>query len=217
MTVLSKDFNIIFYVKNKGNLLNNLPFKFTVCHDLNYMKNNTFKISLNLIFIILNELFFNPKLIFSKSKVKELLVILSDILENSNSFLNFLYLKDLTPTMIFYTYWFDEWNNILSYARKNNDFKKFKLISRTHGFDLYDYRSKYYKIPFRKNQLNYTDKIVSISFDGYKYLTEKYPQLKSKFSFSRLGTDLIGQNPFNYSEPFVMVSCSSFCSFKTNR
>ena len=216
MTVLSKDFNIIFYVKNKGNLLNNLPFKFTVCHDLKYMKNNTFKISLNLIFIILNELFFNPKLIFSKSKVKELLVILSDILENSNSFLNFFISKRFnTNNDIFYTYWFDEWNNILSYARKkNNDFKKFKLISRTHGFDLYDYRSKYYKIPFRKNQLNYTDKIVSISFDGYKYLTNKYPQLKSKFSFSRLGTDLMGQNPFNYSGTFVMVSCSSFVHLK---
>ena len=47
------------------------------------------------------------------------MVILSDILENSNSFLNFFLSKKFnTKNDIFYTYWFDEWNNILSYARK---------------------------------------------------------------------------------------------------
>ncbi len=216
MTILSKDFNIIFYVKHKGTLQTNLPFKFKVCQELIYKKKNTVKISSNLVSIILKELVFNPQLIFNKSKVKELMVILSDILENSNSFLNFFLNKKFNINNdIFYTYWFDEWNNILCYARKkNNYFKKFKLISRTHGFDLYDYRSNYYKIPFRKNQLNYTDKIISISFDGYKYLINKYPILKSKFSFSRLGTDLIGQNPFNYSDTFVIVSCSSFIHLK---
>ncbi len=216
MTILSKDFNIIFYVKHKGDLLTNLPFKFKVCEEIIYKKKNIVNINSNLISLILKELFLNPKLFFSKSKVKELMVILSDNLENSNSFLRFFSSRKFNiKNDIFYTYWFDEWNNILTYARKkNNHFNKFKLISRAHGFDLYDYRSKYSKIPFRKNQLNFTDKIISISFDGYKYLTKKYPFFKSKFSFSRLGTDLIGQNPFSNSGPFVMVSCSSFIHLK---
>ena len=70
MTILSKDFNIIFYVKNKGNLLKNLPFEFTVCHDFKYMEKNTFKISLNLIFIILNELFLTQNLYLVNLKLK---------------------------------------------------------------------------------------------------------------------------------------------------
>ncbi len=216
MRVLSKEFNIVFYVKQRGEILKDLPFKFEICYDFTYEKKNKIKLTVNLVLLIFKELLLNPQLIFSLGKVKELMVILSDNIKNSNSFLSYFQSNIFNSECdIFYTYWFDEWNNILSYLKKeNNDFKKFKLISRVHGFDLYNYRSKYFKIPFRNNQLKYSDKIVSISLNGYKYLIKNHPLYNYKFNYSRLGTVSAGLNPLNNSNTFVLVSCSSIIPLK---
>lgn len=129
MRVLSKEFNIVFYVKERGEILKDLPFKFEICYDFTYKKKNKIKFTVNLVLLIFKELLLNPQLIFSLDKVKELMVILSDNINNSNSFLSYFQSNIFnSENDIFYTYWFDEWNNILSYLKKeNNDFKKFKL------------------------------------------------------------------------------------------
>ena len=63
MRVLSKEFNIVFYVKQRGEILKDLPFKFEICYDFTYEKKNKIKLTVNLVLLIFKELLLNPQLI----------------------------------------------------------------------------------------------------------------------------------------------------------
>tara|TARA_B110001452_G_scaffold266399_1_gene273175 strand:+ start:457 stop:1677 length:1221 start_codon:yes stop_codon:yes gene_type:complete len=216
MTFLSREFNIIFYVKKRSEILENLSFKYEICNNFRYVKKNKTRLSFTLIKLMIKEFFYNPRIILSISDVKELMVVLSDNIENSNTFSKYLKSKTFNLNQdFFYTYWFDEWNNILCITKlQNSYFEKFKLISRAHGFDLYNYRSKFNKIPFRANQLKFTDKIVAVSYDGFKYLKKNHKSFADKFRYNRLGTNFVDFNPHINSNTLVVVSCSSIVEIK---
>lgn len=113
-----------------------------------------------------------------------------------------------------YTFWWEEWNFSLSYLKHIKKINN-KIVSKVHGFDLFDERSKFGKIPFRDFQLKYTEKVFSISEKGCQYLKSKYPSQSAKFEVSRLGTFDLGMNPLqDYNETIVLVSCSSMVPIK---
>lgn len=116
---------------------------------------------------------------------------------------------------IFYTYWFDEWTSILSLVQKKYS-KNIKLITRAHGFDLYDYRSLQGYIFPRSLQMKYIDSVYAISKDGTRYLESKFPGAKNKIHTSRLGiTKTHSQELLNNAgESIVITSCSAVIGLK---
>jgi glycosyltransferase involved in cell wall biosynthesis len=65
--------------------------------------------------------------------------------------------------------------------------RKKVMVSRCHGFDLYEERHEHGYIPFRKKQLKFLKHIFPISINGEKYLRKKYPKFTSKVKVQRLG------------------------------
>ena len=95
-------------------------------------------------------------------------------------------IKTEASDLLFYTYWFDEWATILSILSKKRLIKEY--VSKVHGFDLYEFRRKSNKIPFRNFQLSYVSKLFFISKDGRDYFIKKYPKFHKKYFISYLGT-----------------------------
>lgn len=100
-----------------------------------------------------------------------------------------------------------------------------KIVSRAHGYDLYEYRNATEYLPFRKYIQESLDEIFFISEDGRKYfdeLIEKKGVLKNVgaiHSISRLGT--FKENILHsvddvdtQSNEVVIASCSSIVGLK---
>lgn len=83
-------------------------------------------------------------------------------------------------------------------------------VSRAHGFDLYEYRSKNHYLPCRKYILSGLSEIASISEDGKRYLTTQYPDINMSISIRRLGAKDVGKMQLISNEGPVLrlVSCA---------
>ncbi len=112
----------------------------------------------------------------------------------------------------FYSYWFNNWSTVLAILKSKGIIKKF--IARAHGFDLYEDRSKYGFISFRKFQLKWIDNLFLISEDGLHYLSDKYPKYKNKLIVSKLGTKDLGQNIESSKNEVVVLSVSNIIPIK---
>jgi len=108
---------------------------------------------------------------------------------------------------VFHTYWLAYETFALGLIKQQN--KLLKLVSRVHGFDLYDERGEKSLTFIKPLNLILPDRVYSISQHGRKYLIENYPHAKSKIITSYLGTT----EPDFQVEPtandtFRIVSCS---------
>ncbi|MGZ3861860.1 MAG: N-acetyl sugar amidotransferase [Bacteroidia bacterium] len=119
--------------------------------------------------------------------------------------------KNFTDIKV-YSFWFNEWATIASILKSNRN--DVQIISRAHGFDLYEERHKSKFIPFRRFQLQNLEKLVTISGHGLKYIIERYPQYSSRFSLSYMGTTANGTNPGSYDGTIKLVSCSRIIPLK---
>lgn len=114
---------------------------------------------------------------------------------------------DKDSEIIFYSYWmhFHCYTAILL----KKYFKNSKVVTRCHGFDLYEYRNKFDYIPLRKYITFNVDEIYTISNDGKEYLSQKYHNINDKISISRLGTNDYGYLDSKLSRDILkIVSCS---------
>ena len=85
--------------------------------------------------------------------------------------------------------------------------KNVKLISRAHGYDLYEGVNPLGYLPLRAYLLNKVDALFPCSINGENHIKKKYPVFDAKISHSYLGTPDSGIN--RGSEPgFHIVSCS---------
>lgn len=115
---------------------------------------------------------------------------------------------------IFYTYWNNYYSLPPVFHKK--EFSNCVLISRFHGFDLYDERKKYGYQPF-KNKINEVyDKLIFASEYAKNYYCNKYANLdKNKAITSRLGTKSINiKTNHKEKEDFLIVSCSNLVPLK---
>lgn len=122
--------------------------------------------------------------------------------------------KEKTPT-IYYTFWFYYYTYSLTknICRHNN----IKIITRVHGFDLYNERYSGGRQPFKQIMLKKVDKVFFISEAGRKYFQKIYEdKYNSKFFVNRLGTKRAElSNPEKVEgEWFRIVSCSSVIELK---
>lgn len=129
-----------------------------------------------------------------------------------------LQFKTEHPTFVaFYSYWFMD-QALLACLLRERYQENFltKVISRAHGYDLYESRNKSNSIPFRNLVFKKIDIVYSCSKDGADYLIQKYPQWKDKIEVSYLGTIDYGIQTKSEScnEGFHIVSCSNLISLK---
>lgn len=107
----------------------------------------------------------------------------------------------------FYTYWFDQAAFGIGMAKHRHP--DLKLVSRAHGYDLYEERYSPAYLPLRYEAFRMTDILFPDSEMGKKYLSERYPQFKAKFETSRLGVPALGFVTRASSDGvFRILSCS---------
>ena len=87
--------------------------------------------------------------------------------------------------ILIYSYWFDEWATVLAIAKKRSVIDYF--VCRSHGFDLYNYRSSDHY--FRFFQMKFVDKVYAISQDGCNHLKDNFPSFSYKIDQAYLGSN----------------------------
>ncbi len=105
------------------------------------------------------------------------------------------------------TFWFDELAMGIGLAK--NGYPSLRVISRAHGYDLYE--ELYGDWPCRPRAIELVDGLFPDSDIGVNYLREKYPRFKEKYEAALLGVKDPG-GIANPSEDGVLrfVSCSNF-------
>lgn len=113
----------------------------------------------------------------------------------------------------FYSYWLYE--TALIAVNLSKRFKDCNVISRGHGFDIYEYRHKHNYMPYRNYIFQNLDKIFTISKDGYNYILNNYNLDNNKVSIRRLGTNKKYKNRYcKVGDKITLVSCSNIVSVK---
>lgn len=92
---------------------------------------------------------------------------------------------------------------------------KANLVSRCHGFDIYEYRSFISYLPFQEYIVKKMDNLFPCSKDGEEYLKEKYPSQSAKITTEYLGVaDRFNTKIPERKEIFNIVSCSNIIPVK---
>ena len=115
---------------------------------------------------------------------------------------------------IYYSYWFNDLPFVCINLKNKLHKKNIKIISRAHGYDLYDYRNITNVIPFRKYVLENIDHVFTCSDDGCQYLKERYPMYDQKISYSYLGTIDNGLGNTEIHDSYNIVTCSAIIKLK---
>lgn len=71
----------------------------------------------------------------------------------------------------------------------NRKYPNAKLVTRCHGYDLYEERDKDFYQPFRRLIFSKMDLIAPISNSGKTYLSERYGKIQPEIRICRLGVD----------------------------
>lgn len=114
---------------------------------------------------------------------------------------------------IFYSYWLDEKALALALLMLKNP--EIKVVSRAHGWDVYEERHPNNYLPFRNLMGENLDSVYSISQNGNSYLMNRYPAFKEKLQTSRLGTlPLVSLPEKLKSDSIHLLSISSIIPLK---
>lgn len=120
----------------------------------------------------------------------------------------------LQADTVLYSYWMVTQAMICALLKRK--VPGMRMVTRCHGYDIYEYRAPGDYLPFRDFIFRQADAICPISDDGVRYLKETYPTLEAeKIHLHRLGTMDRGLTPpAQNGEPFRIVSCSALISLK---
>ena len=88
---------------------------------------------------------------------------------------------------LFYSYWFDHIAMGLGLIKEI--YPQVKVVSRAHGYDIYEEQYFPYYWPCRRQALFNLDKLFPASNDGKQYLCNRYPEFKDLFETAHLGTE----------------------------
>ncbi len=76
--------------------------------------------------------------------------------------------------LLIYSFWFDDYFLGLIFLKNKYNLK---LVVSAHGYDLYEFRNKGNRIPFREYALSHVNMVFPDSYAGVDYLKMKYPKL----------------------------------------
>lgn len=114
---------------------------------------------------------------------------------------------------ILYSYWFD--HAATSFTMIKQDFRRTKVVSRAHGYDIYEQYYYPYYWPCRRETLDGLDALFVASDAGRNYFAERYPEYASRIWTAHLGIE----NPGFITHPstdgvFRVVTCSHIVPIK---
>ena len=116
---------------------------------------------------------------------------------------------------IFYTYRFEFQPYTALLVKQKLHLEETRVVSRAHGYDLYEERSAGEYIPLRGYILEHLDKVFPCSKAGENYLQKKYPMWVDKITTRYLGTNDYGVEEYRCNDlPFRIVSCSNVIKIK---
>lgn len=108
---------------------------------------------------------------------------------------------------IFYTYWFDDSAMGIGLAKKK--LPHIRVVTRAHGYDLYEERYDFPYWPCRFAALALMDRVFSASDAGLLYLQTRYPQFKERYQTALLGVLPSGfLSQYSQDGSLHIVSCS---------
>jgi glycosyltransferase involved in cell wall biosynthesis len=112
-----------------------------------------------------------------------------------------------------YSYWCND--NALGLALWKKKNINIKVLCRAHGWDLYEERSDFNYLPYRKILGNNLDGLFFISTQGMKYWKYSYGNTTS-LKISRLGTKEVNfkEKEISSKQSHLIVSCSSLIPLK---
>lgn len=118
---------------------------------------------------------------------------------------------------LFYFYWFDY--KCFGLTMHKHKFPNIKIIARTHGYDLYDYRELYGKQFFKPQMDRRLERLIFAAQYAKDYYLSRYgKQDGRKYPLYRLGVasqDMLVENRKDgYLEEFLLLSCSNVISIK---
>lgn len=125
------------------------------------------------------------------------------------------HIVDLESEGIIYSYWYTE--KVLAITLHKKKFVNYKIITRTHGYDLYDERvEKTVRQPFKRIMNRNLDKVFFASEYAKKYYMEKMGKDGcGKYMVSKIGTCPVTEEiQKECKEHFVLVSCSRVIKLK---
>ncbi len=112
--------------------------------------------------------------------------------------------RDAPP--VFYTYWYTE----ATYALQSlKEAYPFKLVTRVHGFDLYEERRRHGYVPFRRRFPEGVDEVFVLTKGAGDYLLERYGLAPGRVTLAPLGVEDPGSTtPPTATGALHVVSCS---------
>lgn len=110
---------------------------------------------------------------------------------------------------VFYSYWLYE--SAYAALRLRRYYPGSPVVSRCHGYDVYEVRHPGGYLPFRPWLTAGVDRLCPISQDGAEYVGQRYPG--TRLAVSRLGTADHGPGPVP-GDGFTLVSCSNLLEVK---
>jgi glycosyltransferase involved in cell wall biosynthesis len=164
--------------------------------------------------IVNRELEKNKMLLLSPSKVLKLFLFSGRAQLTSEWTSRLIKSKQIDPAdCILYSYWLDQTATGLAMVKQ--EIPTIKVISRAHGYDLYEEYYYPYYWPYRYETLGLLDRLFFASQAGRDYCMERYPEFKSKYETARLGINDPGfVTRQSNDNVFRIISCSTIVSVK---
>lgn len=114
---------------------------------------------------------------------------------------------------LFYFYWWDY--KCLGITMHKKRYPKIRIVTRAHGYDLYDERELYGRQFFKRQMERNLDRIFFISSYGRRYYVERSGKdNREKFVLCRLGVSEQEIKRIDESGDFILVSCSNVIPLK---
>lgn len=155
-----------------------------------------------------------PTVLLYPSKIAKLILFSGRAEATRRWARDFIKIQRLDPNnCIFYSYWFDHTATGLTMMKQ--EFPATKVVSRAHGYDIYEEYYYPYYWPYRRETLHALDVLFFASDAGKKYFCEHYPEYVSKFETAHLGI----KDPGFVGRPsadgiFRIVSCAHIVPVK---
>lgn len=186
-----------------------------LCFQSFTLRNVGISYLLKSLMLIIKESIINNKISPYIKNLRHYLYIGVESIIISEKINNYIRTNNYKPSeILFYTYWFDSSNLACSLLKKRDS--RVKLITRVHGFDLYDKRNVGGLVPFRAIKTCATDKIYAISKQGLEYFISRiHRKFHNKVELSYLGVlESKYENIRSEKEKPIIVSCSRLEKFK---
>ena len=120
---------------------------------------------------------------------------------------------DWKPGVLLYSYWFDETTMGLLLAKRSRP--ELQLVSRAHGFDVYEELYYPYYLPMRPLALAGLNHLFPASEHAARYVRSRYPELAQKVETAHLAvTDPGFRSRPSEDSVFRIVSCAHIVALK---